>query len=87
MTLAVGPAVGGVLVGHSHTEGCGYGVAGVSTFECIIFALLWRGERSDTMQFAVGGEFISSSCQNLVSVGLMTHVPHYSVLRCVKDVM
>ena len=39
------------------------------------------------MQHTVGGELLTAACQNLMSVGLMPHVPHDAVIGCVEDIM
>ena len=72
---------------HSHAERSRDGVGGVSARECVVFALKRRGERAQPFQFTVGAEAVSPSGENLVSVCLMAHIPHYAVVRRVEDVV
>ena len=53
----------------------------------VIFAFFGRGEGHKSMQAAIGGETVFSSCQNLVSSCLMTHVPNDAVIGCVIHIM
>jgi hypothetical protein len=53
----------------------------------VVLALLGSGEGTDTAQFAIGIELLATARQNLVSIGLMTHIPHDAVLGCVEHVM
>ena len=38
-------------------------------------------------ELAVGGEAVAASCQYLVAVGLMAHVPYNSILGGVEDIV
>ena len=55
--------------------------------EGVVFALvgMWKG--LDPVEFSVGAEFVSATCQNLVSVGLVSHVPHDAVVGGIVDVV
>ena len=39
------------------------------------------------MKFSVGVEGVAPSGKNFVSVGLMSHIPHDAVGRCIEDVV
>ena len=53
----------------------------------VILTFLWRGERLDATQLTVGTELFATTCQDLMTVCLMTHVPDDAVLWCVIDIM
>ena len=55
--------------------------------EGVVGALLWRGERHDAVQLAVGAERLFAPCQYLVAVGLVAHVPYYSVFGGVVNIV
>ena len=59
----------------------------MSAGEGVVFALVRRRERMQSVQFPVRIENVASACKNLVSVSLMPHVPHNAVVRSRKDVM
>ena len=73
--------------GHAHAQGGRDGVGRVSAGEGVIFALFGRGEGSDALEAPVGREGLAASCQYLVAVGLMAHVPDDAVVGCAVDVV
>ena len=75
------------LSSHSHAEGSRDRVAGMSAGEGIIFTLQRGREGAYAAQLSVGGEGLSASCEYLVSIGLMPHVPHDAVVRCLEHIV
>ena len=73
--------------GNSHTQGCGDGVGGMTTGKRVIFALHRSGERTDTMKTTVGVELVTTTGQNLVTVGLVPYIPDNTVFRGVVNVV
>ena len=47
----------------------------------VVFTLQWSRERTDAVKLSVGTEHLTSSCQNLMSVCLVAHIPNDSVVR------
>ena len=56
----------------------------MATDKGIVFTLLWGGEGTYAMQFAVGGELITASSQYLVPIGLMTNIPDNAIVGRMK---
>ena len=52
--------------------------------EGVVLALVRVRETTDTTELAVGGEAAPPSCEDLMSVSLLTHVPDDLILRKVK---
>jgi len=52
----------------------------MATGECVVFALARRGERTDAVELSVGVELIATACQDFMTIGLMSHVPHNAVV-------
>ena len=75
------------LCSHSHTQCCRYGVAGMTTGKRVVFALRRRWEGFDASQLTVGTELLAPSCQNLMAVSLMAHVPHNTIFRGIINIM
>ena len=73
--------------GDGHAEGCGDGVGGVAAGEGVVGALLGSGEGGEAVPLAVGAEGLAASCEYLVAVGLVAHVPDDAVLRGVEHIM
>ena len=75
------------LGGHSHAQSCGNRIGSMPAGECVIFTLVGRREGADALECPVGVEGFSPAGQNLVSVGLVSHVPYNAVVRRVEDIM
>lgn len=76
-----------LLCRHCHTECGGDAYGGMAAGGGVVFALLWRWKRPDATEVAIGVELFSSAGKYLVSVSLMPHIPHDSILGCVEDIM
>ena len=76
-----------LLAGHRHAQSRRDAVAGVPRGKRVVFALQRRGERAQAFQLPVGAEQLAAARQYLVAVGLVAHVPHYSVFRRVEHVV
>ena len=72
---------------HSHTQSSRNRIAGMSTAERVVLTLVGVRERLQPVQPAVGAEQVAPTRQNLVSVGLMPHIPHNTVVRRVEHIM
>ena len=72
---------------HRHAECSRDGVAGMSAGKRVVFAFHRCGERTDAVQLAVGVKLCAPSRQNLMSVGLMPHIPHDAVVGRVKHIV
>ena len=59
----------------------------MTTAECVILTLVWMGKRFQAVKFTVGAELVTPSGENLVSVSLMSYVPHDTVVWCVKHIV
>ena len=68
------------FVGDGHTQRCTDTVRGMTTHKGVVFTLLWSGEGTDTPQLSVGEELLATTSQNLMTVGLMAHVPYNPIL-------
>ena len=75
------------LCGDGHAQSGRYGVGGVSGDEGVVFALGRVGESAQSVQFANGVELFAATGENLVSVGLVPHVPHDAVVGGVEHVV
>ena len=53
----------------------------------IVFALRPFGKAAEAIIFAIGGEFVPASGEDLVSVSLVTYVPYQLVIRGVENIM
>lgn len=75
------------LGGNRHAKGCTYGGAGVAHAEHVVLALFPPGEGVQTIFLANGVNALAPTCQDLVGIGLMAHVPYQSIEGGVVDVM
>ena len=73
--------------GDSHAQGGRYGVGGVPGDEGVVFALGRVGEPAQSVQFAYGVELLATAGENLVAIGLVSHVPHDAVVGGVEHVV
>ena len=53
----------------------------------VVFAFLRSRERTDTIQLSVRIEQVASSRKNLMSISLMSNVPHNAIIGCVIDIV
>ena len=53
----------------------------------VVVAFSALGETCQTAGLAHTVHFLHAAGQDFVWVGLMTHIPHYSVVGCVVDVV
>ena len=81
------PLVALQLVGHSHAQGSRNAVRGMSRRERVVLALLRGGESAQAAQLAQRVELVAPSGQDLVRIGLMSHVPHQAVVGRVIDIV
>ena len=72
---------------HSHTECSRDRVAGMSAAESVVFALVGMRKWLQTVQLAVGAELVTPSREYLMSICLMSHVPHNAVVGGVEHIM
>ena len=72
---------------HRHAQCRRDAVRRMATGEGVVRTLFRRGERTHTTHLAVGAERVSSARQNLMAVGLMTHIPYDTVFGCIKDIV
>ena len=79
--------VPGLAGSHRHTEGGRDGVGGMTAGESVVLALQWGGKRADAVQMTVGAERVATSCKYLVTISLMTHIPHYAVVGGIEDIV
>jgi hypothetical protein len=55
--------------------------------ERVVLALLWRWEGTYASELAVGLELLTPSGQNLMTIGLMTHVPDDTILGSIEHIV
>ena len=55
--------------------------------EGVILAFGGVGETTQAVQLAVVVELVAATCQDLVGIGLMAHVPHQTIIRRVKHIV
>ena len=79
--------VPGLAGSHRHTEGGRDGVGGMTAGEGVVLALQWGGKRADAMQMTVGAERVATSCKYLVTISLMTYIPHDAVVGGIEDIV
>ena len=73
--------------GQRHAQRGRNGVAGVSAGKGIVGTFQRRGEGPYAVKFPVGGEGFAAACQNFMAVGLVAHIPHDAVGRCVEHIV
>ena len=59
----------------------------MSGTEGVVFAFGAFGEARKPTALTQGADAVTTTCQNLVRIGLVAHVPDDLVVRCVEDVM
>ena len=59
----------------------------MSAGEGIVFAFQRSREWTDAVQLAVGTEVVAATCQDFMSVSLMSYIPYDTVVRGVEDIM
>ena len=84
--------IAGLFVGvdagsYGHAESGADGVGRMAGRESVVFALGRIGKAAQTAEFAVGVESIAASCENLVPVGLMAHIPYEAVVRGIEYIV
>ena len=79
--------VPGLAGSHRHTEGGRDGVGGMTAGEGVVLALQWGGKRADAVQMTVGAERVATSCKYLVTISLMTYIPHDAVVGGIEDIV
>ena len=52
----------------------------MATGECVVFALARRREWADAVELSIGVELIAAACQDFMTIGLMSHVPHNAIV-------
>ena len=72
---------------YCHTESCRDAVGGMSAGKGVVLTLKRRREGTNASQLAIGAELLAATRQNLMSVGLVTYVPHDAVFWGVVDVV
>ena len=72
---------------NGHAKGSRDAVGGMPAGKCVVFALNGRGERHQSVKFAVGAEQFAPPSENLVSVGLVPYIPYYPVFGRIEDIM
>ena len=59
----------------------------MSTGKRVVLTLRGGWEGFDTTQLTIGTELLTPSCQDLMAVSLMAHVPNNTVFRRIIDIM
>ena len=75
------------LGSHGHTQRCRYAIGGVSARERVVRALVGRREGAYTAQLTVRTELLAATCEHLVAIGLMAHIPHQTIVGRVENVV
>ena len=73
--------------GHGHAQRRRDGIRSVAADKTVILAFHRSWERPDAVQLSVRAEGFPSSCQYLVPVGLVSHVPHDTIVRRIIYIM
>ena len=73
------------IPGGSHAGRRGNGRAGMARIKDIVTALLRLGKAAETAHLAERVKVPCPPCQNLVNIGLVSHIPDDLILRTVKD--
>ena len=73
--------------GYSHAEGCGDRGGAVSGAEGIVWTFGHLGETADTAVGAYGLECIAAAGENLVGIGLVSHIPYQLIVGGIEDIM
>ena len=72
---------------HSHTQSGGDAVGSMAAGEGIIFTLQRCREGTDAAKLAVGAEAVAAAGENLMAIGLVTHIPDDTVVGSVEDIV
>ena len=75
------------LCSYGHAQCCRHRVGSMPTSKRVIRAFLGAGERAYAMQLSVGIKGFTSARQYLMSVCLVSHVPHHTVVGRVKHIV
>ena len=74
------------IPGHGHAQHGGDAGAGVAGAEVVVGAFIALEEAGQPVVLAQGGEAVFAAREDLVGIGLMTHVPYDAVLQEVEVV-
>ena len=59
----------------------------MTSLKSVVFALAGIGKTTQATHLAIGREAIATPSQNLVGIGLVTYVPHQSIVGGVEHVV
>ena len=76
-----------IKIGDGHPERRRYGVTRMPAYKRVVFALRRKREAADASFGPLGGEAVSSACQDLMGICLMAYIPDYAVARCIENIM
>ena len=72
---------------YRHSQSCADRCTSVRGTEGIVYTLSTIREAGNTTCHAQGFHRFAPSRKYLVRIGLVTHIPHQSVIRCIKNVV
>ena len=75
------------LRSHRHAQSRRDGIARMPATKRVILALVGMRKRLQSVQLTVRAEQVTTPRQNLMPIRLMPHIPHNTVVWCVKNVM
>src|SRR5574344_1542063 len=72
---------------YSHANSSRDRYRSMTSNKAIVLAFMWVWETRNTIQLAIGREFLSTFGKNFVAICLMPHIPHNTVVGRIERIM